>query len=109
MRCGVISSLSRQKIYILSRYFELTYSRYADNDDNNYSNDNIDHDDMNMTIDMMMIIVMLIMIQNVRLLQKLVDILTYPISSYVGFYVLNPQKIIYIYIATSVTQGIHVN
>ena len=64
---------------------------------------------MNMTIDMMMIIAMLIMIQNVRLLQKLVDILTYPISYYVGFYVLNPQKIIHIYIATSVTQGIHVN
>ena len=56
-----------------------------------------------------MIIVMLIMIQNVRLLQKLVDILTYPISSYVGFYVLNPQKIINIYISTSVTRGIHVN
>ena len=109
MRCGVISSLSKQKIYILCRYFEFTYSRYADNDDNNHSNDNIDHDDMNMTIDMMMIIAMLIMIQNVRLLQKLVDILTYPISYYVGFYVLNPQKIINIYIATSVTQGIHVN
>ena len=64
---------------------------------------------MNMTIDMMMIIAMLIMIQNVRLLQKLVDILTYPISSYVGFYVLNPPQKNSIYIATSVTQGIHVN